>query len=140
MLRLPLSNGSDVTPFLVPPHPGINCAYVSTGISYFCFFFFCSLIAPSHYESSGTCRTLIRPNQHIAYIHYTVLLGRRPYAENCKKANGVNVSIAADLYLLCTVHWHPRMRIDINGINFVWHRRMHNIHLYEYYVLQRKYL
>jgi hypothetical protein len=55
--------------------------------------------------------------------------------------NGVSVSIVADLYLLCTDHWHSRISDDMYGINFVWQRRMHNIHLYEYYnVLQCKYL
>jgi hypothetical protein len=55
--------------------------------------------------------------------------------------NGVNVHIAADLYLLFTDHWHSCIRDDMYVINLVWKRRIHNIHLYEYYnVLQRKYL
>jgi hypothetical protein len=45
----------------------------------------------------------------------------------CKE---VNVSIAADLYLLWTDHWHPRVSDNIYDINFVWQRRMRNIHLY----------
>jgi hypothetical protein len=45
--------------------------------------------------------------------------------------NGVKVSIADDLYLLCNDRWHPRIRDDMYRINFNWDRHMHKLNLYE---------
>jgi hypothetical protein len=54
--------------------------------------------------------------------------------------NGVDVNIAADLYLLCNDEWHARIKEDMYHFNFIWQRQMYRTHLYKYYVLKHKYL
>jgi hypothetical protein len=43
--------------------------------------------------------------------------------------NGVDVSVAADLYLLCNDELHPRIKADMYRFNFIWQRQMHKTHV-----------
>jgi hypothetical protein len=52
--------------------------------------------------------------------------------------NGVDVNIAADLYLLCNDEWYPCNKDDIYHFNFIWQRQMHKTHLYKYYNVLRQ--